>query len=120
MKTFKVIWSMLVIALAIFLRLRFWEFKPRSMKGRFGGLNWVANITYDKERRAVDTEIHWLCPKHKVFLNQKGLEMPGVCHHTLFCTKCNQIYDLKVKNETIYIEEAQMVIKQDILSEVES
>lgn len=118
MNLLKIIWIILFIGLIIFVRLRFWTYRPRSMKGQFDGLNWVANIKYDKSRRAINAEINWLCPKHKTLLQLKDSETSNTSYSTLFCTKCNKTYDLKLKNDVVSPQEAQIAIKQDILSEV--
>ena len=118
MNPLKIIWTILAIALGIFVRCHFWTYRPRTMNGQFGGLNWVANIKYDKSRRAIDAEINWLCPKHKIFLQRKDCEMSNTSYSNLFCTKCNKTYDLKLTNDMVSPQEAQIAIKQDILSEV--
>jgi len=119
MNLLRIIWIILFIALAIFARLRFWTYRPQSMKGQFGGLNWLAKIKYDKSWRAINAEISWLCPKHKTFLQLKDSETSNTIYSTLFCTKCNKAYDLKLKNDVVSPQEAQIAIKQDILLEVD-
>jgi hypothetical protein len=115
----RVIWTILAIALALFIRLGLWAYKPKSMKGQFGGVRWVADIKYDESGNAVDAEINWLCPKHKIPLQYKDCEISDNSYTSLFCTICNKTYDIKLTDATISPQEAQIAVKQDILTEIE-
>lgn len=116
----KGIWFVLFAALCIFVRLQLWKYKPRSMKGQFGGFKWVANIFYDVGGHVADVEIRWFCPIHKVILESKELVTLDSRRHALFCPKCGRTHNIKVKNEMIPFEEAQIAIKQDILFNVDN
>jgi hypothetical protein len=116
----KITWFLLFIALIVFFKGAFWKYKPRSIKGQFGGFKWVANISYNECKNVADIEIHWLCPMHKVFLQSKESEASDSRRHALFCPKCNRTYNIKIKNDFVPFEEAQIAIKQDILFKVDN
>lgn len=104
--------------LAIVLLWRSKDYKPRSLSGTYSDINWVAEISYKDKKREVSIELHWLCPKHKVFLGVKDAEVPDCRYYNLFCQKCDQVYELKSNGETIYESEAEMVIRQEILRRI--
>jgi hypothetical protein len=114
-----VIWGVLFIGLLLVVRGRVWTYRPRSIKGTFGGLKWVAKIKYDKSRREVNAEIGWLCPEHRMPLQVRDSGTLDTSHSTLFCPKCNKSYDLKLAGDVASPEEAEIAVKQDVLSEVD-
>ena len=107
-----------ISSLAIVLLFRSKDYKPRSLSGIYSDINWVAEISYKDKGREISFELHWLCPKHKVFLGVKDAEVPNCSYYNLYCRKCDQIYELKSNGDPIYISEAKKVIRQEILQKI--
>jgi len=104
--------------LSIVLFLKSKNYKPLTMKGSYSGFKWVAEIKYDDKKNGVSIEIHWICPKHGIFLGWKDAEVPECNYYNLFCRKCNQIYKLKSNGDVVYVHEVERTIHQDILSKL--
>jgi len=105
-----------VLVYVLYMRTR--DYKPRTMKGCFSGINWVAEIDYIGKSQEVSIEIHWLCPRHEIFLGCKDAKVPECCYSNLFCRKCDQIYELTSAGDIVYLEEAERIIRQEILSKI--
>jgi len=113
--------SLLLVILSVLLviiALKSKTHKPRSMKGSYSGFKWVAKLDYTDKRRDVSIEMHWLCPSHKTFLGWKDAEVPECVYHNLYCRKCDKVFELKSNNDVVYVEEAERLINQDILSKI--
>jgi hypothetical protein len=111
-----VLLTLSVLAFVLYLRSK--DYKPRAMKGSFSGINWVAEINYSDKRHEVSIETHWLCPRHKTFLGLKDAEVPNCSYNNLFCRKCNHLYELKSDGDIVYLEEAERIIRQEILRKI--
>ena len=105
-----------ILGYVLYIRTK--DYRPRTMKGRFSGINWIAEIDYRAHIQDIGIDIHWLCPKHRTFLGAKDAEVPNCCYRNLFCRKCDELYELKSAGDTIYLEEAQSLIRQEILGKI--
>jgi hypothetical protein len=102
------------IAIAIFLKTK--SYRPRALSGKAFGFRWSAELDYSKKREEVKIEVQWLCPKHAVFLGIKSAEIPETTYHNLWCAKCGQIYEMRSQGDTVYVEEADRILRRQILS----
>lgn len=107
---------LLVTAVAIALYLRAKPYRPRALSGKAFGFEWSAELDYRGKRAEVDIEVQWLCPRHGVFFGRKSAEVPETAYHNLWCAKCGQIYEMKAQGDTVYVEDANRVLRRQILS----
>jgi len=109
---------LIVLVLVSVLYIRTKDYKPRTMKGTYSGFKWVAELDYADKKCGVSIAIHWLCPKHETFLGCKDAKVPECCYSNLFCRKCDRIYEFKSAGDIVYLEEAERIIRQGILSKI--
>lgn len=108
---------LLVVAVAITLYLKTRPYRPHSLWGKAFGFKWSAELDYSKERQdEVEIQLQWLCPRHGIFLNVKSAEVPDAAYSNLWCPKCNRIYEMKSQGDTVYVEEADRIVRREILS----
>lgn len=105
----------LVAAVAIALFLKIKPYRPRSLSGKAFGFKWSAELDYSKKREEIEIELRWLCPKHAVFLGIKSAGVPEAVYYNLWCAKCGQIYEMKSGGATVYVQEAEMIVRRQIL-----
>ncbi len=106
--------SLAALSVALYLRTR--PYRPRALFGKAFGYKWSAQLDYRGKRDEVDIEIQWICPKHGVFFGIKSAEVPETAYHNLWCAKCAAIYEMKANGDTIYVEEADLILERHILS----
>ena len=107
-----------IIALAFALYRRGSAFRPQTLSGRKFGLKWRVVIDYQQARRHRAIEIHWLCPKHKVYLGAKNAEVPDCSYYTLYCMKCDRLYEMKSRGDVIYLSEVNDLVQHEILTKI--
>ncbi len=107
-----------VAAVAIVLFVKAKTYRPRSLSGKAFGFRWSAELDYSKKREEVEIELQWLCPKHAVFLGIKSAEVSETAYSNLWCAKCGQIYEMKSHGDTVYVQEAERIIRRRILSQL--
>ena len=110
-----VIVLLLVASVAIAFYLRTKSYRPRSLSGKAFAFAWSAEIDYSGKREEVAIELQWLCPKHAVFLGIKSAEVPETAYYNLWCAKCGQIYQMKSHGDPVYVEEAELIVRREIL-----
>ena len=107
----------LVAAVAVALYLKTKPYRPHSLWGKAFGFKWSAALDYSKQRRQeIEIELQWLCPKHAIFLGIKSAEVPETAYSNLWCAKCGQIYEMKSGGATIYVQDAERIVRRQILS----
>lgn len=107
---------LLVAAFAIVLYIRTKSYKPRSLTGKAFGFRWSAELDYSGKREEVAIELQWLCPKHSVFLGIKSAEVPETTYYNLWCAKCGNVYHMKSQGDPVYVQEAEIIVRRQILN----
>ena len=102
-----------ITAVTIYLQAR--PYRPRALSGKKFGFHWSAELDYTNKRSEVEIELQWLCPKHKVYLGIKSAEIPETAYHTLWCMKCDQFYEMQSNGDTVHVEEAEKLVRREIL-----
>lgn len=108
----------LLAAVTITLFLKTKPYKPRSLSNKGFGFKWSAELNYSKKSDEVEIELQWFCPKHDVFLGIKSAGVPNTAYHNLWCAKCARIYEMKSQGDTVYIEEAERIVRRKILDQI--
>ena len=108
----------LAIAIAIIFFLKTKSFMPRVLSGKDFGFEWSAELDYRGKREEVDIELQWLCPKHSVFFHIKSAEVPETAYNNLFCPKCDSIYKMNSGGDTVYVQEAENIVRRKILGQL--
>jgi hypothetical protein len=106
----------LVAAVAIALYLKAKPYRPRSLWGKAFGFKWSAELDYTKKREEIEIELQWLCPKHKVFFGIKSAEAPETAYYNLWCAKCGRVYEMTSGGAPVYVQEAESIVRRQILS----
>lgn len=106
----------LVAAVAMALYVRAKPYRPRSLLGRAFGFKWSAELDYTNKREEIEIELQWLCPKHKVFLGVKSAEVPETAYNSLWCAKCGRVYEMTSGGAPVYVQEAERIVRRQILS----
>jgi hypothetical protein len=105
----------LVAAVAIVFYVRTKSYKPRSLTGKAFGFKWSAELDYSSKREEVAIELQWLCPKHAVFLGIKPAGVPETAYDNLWCAKCGHIHHMKSQGDLVYVQEAEIIVRRQIL-----
>jgi hypothetical protein len=105
----------LVATVAIIFYARTKSYKPRSLTGKAFGFKWSAELDYSSKREEVAIELQWLCPKHAVFLGIKSAEVPETAYYSLWCAKCNSIHHMQSRGDPVYVQEAEILVRRQIL-----
>jgi len=106
----------LIAAVAVTLYVKAKPYKPRSLSGKAFGFKWSAELDYSKKREEIEIELQWLCPKHGVFLGIKSAEIPETAYYNLWCAKCGHIHEMKSGGAPVYVQEAERIVRRQILS----
>ena len=106
---------LLVTAVAISLWVKTKPYRPRALSGKALGFKWSAEIDYSNKREEVKIELQWLCPKHAVFLGIKSAEVPETAYDNLWCAKCDRIYQMTSRGDPVYVQEAERIVRRQIL-----
>jgi len=90
------------------------------MKGTFCKIPWTAELGYSTYKRdnCIDTMIYWLCPVHKTPLRLKETSAQSGLYHELHCPKCNKTHSMKSKDTIIFLEDAERIVRQQILQKI--
>jgi len=102
------------IAVALYVKAR--PYRPSSLWGKAFGFKWSAELDYSKKREEIEIELQWLCPKHGVFLGIKSAEIPETAYYNLWCSKCGHIHEMKSGGASVYVQEAERIVRRQILS----
>jgi len=106
---------LLVAAVAIVFYVKTKSYRPRSLSGKAFAFKWSAEIDYSGKREEVAIELQWLCPRHAVFLGIKSAEIPETLYYNLWCAKCGQMYQMKSHGDPVYVQEAEIIVRRQIL-----
>lgn len=109
---------LLCFLLIFFLYERTKEFRPFRKKGKYQGFKWIADIKDYDSRKGWDVWINFICPVHKVHLGAKDANIPECSYHVLWCSHCNKTYPIKSAGDTIHLEEAEEIIKGEVISKL--
>jgi len=109
---------MLVAAVALVLYFRTKVYKPRSLTGQAFGFKWSAELDYMSKREEVGIELQWYCPKHAVFLGIKPAAVPDAAYYSLWCAKCNRVHEMKSAGDPVYVQEAEIIVRRQILKQL--
>lgn len=95
-------------------------YRPRTDKGKLYNISWSAEIEYMNGEKMCDirTYISWFCPKHQTPLSSQQANVSRKAVHTLYCDRCNKAHDIKNRNTIMYLEEAEMIVRQQILDKI--
>ena len=105
----------LVLLLVLFSKLKLRQ--PRMLKGKSYGLRWECEISYNKKLNDIEvtTWFYFLCPKHETHLGRKDANVPNCAYHELYCRKCDKVYTLTNKGTPVYLEDAESLLRNQIL-----
>lgn len=91
--------------------------KPLSWRGKYGKIFYMAEIDYTplSRDREININIHWLCPKHKISMDER--QQAGE-NYLPFCENCQKAYHFEGEKDPIYSRRAYSVVKNQILRKI--
>jgi len=107
---------LLVTAVAVALYIKGRPYRPRSLWGKAFGFKWSAELDYSQKGEDIEIELQWLCPRHGVFLGLKSAEIPETAYYNLWCRKCDHVHEMKSGGAPVYVEEANRIVRRQILT----
>lgn len=108
----------LVTSVAIALYVKTKPYRPRSLSGKAFGFRWSAELDYTKKQEEIGIEFQWLCPKHKVFLGIKPAGVSETAYYNLWCAKCGHVHEMKSGGASVYVQEAEIIVRRQILGRI--